>query len=191
MRKAPRLLKQFDAFSNDFVVGSIIQASEVENETVEAQKKDLLIITEKQRLVKIAKFIVKLLKRLMPRFTTEVNSVVAAVENRIQDAILTAVDSVIISSFQLQMKLIIGSSGHGPNIVVQNRDQRNFSRNMKGTPLMRASTPTYLKINHSKNDETGNKEGIGGIMINQLTTSKRTLITNCAQRSQNYYFSSN
>ena len=53
---------------------------------------------------------------------------------------------------------IIWSSARGPNSVVQNHDQRDFSGNMENTLLMTASSRTDLSINQDGNDEIRNGE---------------------------------
>ena len=44
----------------------------------------------------------------------------------------------------------IGSSGRGPNSVVQNLDQKHFSGNMENTRLMTASILLDLNIDQDK-----------------------------------------
>ena len=51
------------------------------------------------------------------------------VENRMRDAILTAMDKVVIPRAEMTVRSITGSSGHGPNSVVQNPARRDFTGN--------------------------------------------------------------
>ena len=81
----------------------------------------------------------------------EVDSVVAAVKNRLVDAFLTAMYNVVILRVEMAVRLITGSSRHVPNSVVQNLEQRDFSGIMEDTPLMTASSRTDLDINHIRN----------------------------------------
>ena len=48
------------------------------------------------------------------------------VESRMHDAILTAIDSVVIPTVDMAVKSITGSTGHGTNSEVQNPDRRDF-----------------------------------------------------------------
>ena len=48
------------------------------------------------------------------------DSVVAAVKNRVNDAILTRMDSVVIPRVEIAIRSIVGLSGNGPNNVLQN-----------------------------------------------------------------------
>ena len=84
----------------------------------------------------------------------------SAVENRVHDTILTALDNVVIPRIEMGLKSITGSSRRGPNSVVQNPDQRNFWGNMEKTPLMTASSRTDSNINQYRNYETRNSENI-------------------------------
>ena len=70
------------------------------------------------------------------------------------DAILTAMDKVVIPRVAMAVRSITGSSGHGPCSEVQNPDRRDFLGNAGNTPLMSASCNT----SQDKNDETRNEE---------------------------------
>ena len=58
----------------------------------------------------------------------KVNNAVMTVENRMHDAIVTAMDNVFIQRVEMAVRSITGSSGHGPNSVVQNLDKKEFHR---------------------------------------------------------------
>ena len=88
------------------------------------------------------------------------DSVVAAVENRVHDAILTAIDSVVIPRVEMAVGSITRYSGHVPSSVHGYPVQRNFSWNMEDTPLLMAFSRADLNINCSGNDETRNNETI-------------------------------
>ena len=81
-----------------------------------------------------------------------------AVNNRVHDVILTAMDNLVIPRVVLAVRSITGSSGHGPKSVVQYPDQENSSGNMENTPLMTASSRIDTNINKDKKDETRNVE---------------------------------
>ena len=70
----------------------------------------------------------------------EVDNDVTAVKNRIYDAILTAMDNVVIPRAEMAARSLTESSGRGPNGIVQNTAQRDFSGNTENTPLMSASS---------------------------------------------------
>ena len=89
---------------------------------------------------------------------SEVDNAVKAVENRIYDAILTAMDNVKTATVEMAVRSITELSGRGPNSVVQNPDQSDFSGNMEIILLVAASSRAYLNINRNKHDETRNFE---------------------------------
>ena len=63
-----------------------------------------------------------------------------AVENSMQDLILTAMDKMVIQRVEMAVRSITVSSGHGPNSVFQNLDLKDFTGNTEKTPLMSASS---------------------------------------------------
>ena len=79
------------------------------------------------------------------------------VGNRMHDAILTAMDKVVIPRVEMAVRLTNASSGHGPNSEVQNRDRRGFSGNVKNTPLMSVSSRIDFKTIPDGNDGTRNE----------------------------------
>ena len=88
----------------------------------------------------------------------KVGSAVAAVQNRMHDLILTAMNSVVMPIVGMAVKLITGSSRHGPNSIVQNPDQKDFLSGMDDIPLLTIYSRTDLNINDNENNETWNSE---------------------------------
>ena len=76
------------------------------------------------------------------------------VENRRHDAILTAMDKVVIPRFEMAVRSITGSSGHRPNSVDQNPGRRDFTGNTENIPLMSTSSQLDLNIDQDRIDET-------------------------------------
>ena len=74
------------------------------------------------------------------------------------DAILTAIDKVVIPRVEMAVKSITGLSGHGPHRDVQNPDRREFLGNAGNTPVKSASNRLHLNTSHDRNDETRNEE---------------------------------
>ena len=79
-------------------------------------------------------------KNLAERVRREVDSVVAVVENRFHDAILTPMDSVVIATVEKTVSSLTGSSGHRPKNAGQNFGRRNVSGKEEFTPLKTASS---------------------------------------------------
>ena len=86
------------------------------------------------------------------------SSAVMTVEKRMHDAILTAIDNVVIPRVQMAVKSITGSRGHGTNNEVQNPDRGDFSGNIRNTPLTWASSRLDLDNELKRNDETRSNE---------------------------------
>ena len=82
------------------------------------------------------------------------------VENGMQDAIFTIMDKVVILRFELAVWSITGSSGHGPNIVVQHADRRDFMRKTENTRIMSASSRLDLNNDQVRIDETRDFENL-------------------------------
>ena len=76
------------------------------------------------------------------------------------DAILTAVDIVVIPRVEMAVRSITGSSGHGPTSTVQNPGRRNFIENTENTPLKLASSWLDLNIDQDSIDETRDIENV-------------------------------
>ena len=88
------------------------------------------------------------------RIRNSVNSAVFAVENRIRDANLTALNNVVIPRVEMAVWLITGSSGNGPKSIVRKPDRRDFSGKTNNTPLRLASSHLDLNIEQDGMDET-------------------------------------
>ena len=72
-------------------------------------------------------------RNISDRVRNEFEIVVAAVESRVLEAILTVMDSVVMQRVGVAVRSITGSSGHGTNSVVQSRDHRVFLGSMEAT----------------------------------------------------------
>ena len=83
-----------------------------------------------------------------------------AVENRMHDAILTAMVKVAIPRVEMAMRSITNSSGHEPNSVVQNPDRRDFTAKTENTPLTSTSSRLGLNIDQDQFDESHDFENL-------------------------------
>ena len=75
-----------------------------------------------------------------------VDNAVKTVENRMLDAILAALDKIVISRAEMAVRPITGSSGHGPGSTIQNPNRSNFIGNTEIMPLKLASNRLILNI---------------------------------------------
>ena len=99
------------------------------------------------------------------QITKAVSSAVMTVKNRMRDAILTAIDNVVIPRFEMAVKSITSSTGHGTKSEVQNPDRRDSLGNIRNTLLMLASRRLYLNNELDRNDETRNDEDFEGARL--------------------------
>ena len=88
------------------------------------------------------------------RIKEAAHSAFNAVKNRMHDAILTAMNDVVIPRVEKAARSITGSSGNEPNSMVQNPDRRYFTGNTENTPLRLASSYLDLNIDQDIIDET-------------------------------------
>ena len=96
------------------------------------------------------------------------------VEIRVQAAVLTAIETLIIPGVELAMKSVNASSGHGIGSVVSDLDQGDFSGNIAGlrmTPSTRINSDTDLnRIDESRGNITG--EG-GDLLFNERNIDRQ------------------
>ena len=74
------------------------------------------------------------------------------------DAIVTALDQMLIRKVEMAVRSITDLTGHGPISEVQNPDRRDFLWNAGNTPLMSACSRLDLNTNQDFNDKTRNEE---------------------------------
>ena len=147
---------QLDETQNDFVISNRVNVNVSESEDVE--QKTNLQANDFERFDNSARQNQIIENDIDDQITRAVSSAVMTVENRMHDAILTAIDNVVIPRVGMAVKSITGSTGHGTNSKVQNPDRRDFIGHIKNTPLMSASSRLDLDAELNRNDETRNNE---------------------------------
>ena len=70
-------------------------------------------------------------KNIVSEVRSEVDSVMTAVETRVQDPVLTAIENLVIPRVGLAMKSVNASTERGMGGVVLNPEQRDFKGNSK------------------------------------------------------------
>ena len=95
-------------------------------------------------------------KNITDKIKKEVGKIVMAIKNRVNDAILTALDNVVIPPVEMAARSITQSSGRGPSSVIQNPDRKDLTGNTVNTPLISASSRVDLTVDQYRNDETRN-----------------------------------
>ena len=99
---------------------------------------------------------IKFLKRIMPTNAGKKNNAVTAVENRIYDAILTAMNNLVMPRIEMAVRSITELSGRGRNSVVQKPWSEGFFREY-GKDFSHIGW-VGLNIDQNRNDETRSVE---------------------------------
>ena len=151
-----RQLSHLDETLNDSAIGNSVNVNVSERETLEqeanCQPNDFRRLDNSERQNQVID------NHIDDQITRAVSSAVMIVENCTQDAILTAIDKVVIARVEMVVKSITGSTGHRINSEVQNPDRKNFVWNIRNFPIMLASSWLDLDNELNRNDETRNKE---------------------------------
>ena len=74
-------------------------------------------------------------KNIDYKVRTEVDSVMTAVETRVQDAVLTTVENLVTSRVELAINSVNASTGRGVGSVVLDPDKRGFPGNIEGLQM--------------------------------------------------------
>ena len=122
-----RLLSQLDDFDQDMIIGNA--ASERQENTMfneGTDNGDFTVGTSKIDLIVNANaMIVKTLERCFnERIDREMNNFVDTVEDRIQNAILAAIDNIVTPKIELAIRSINTSSGRDVTSVSANSERR-------------------------------------------------------------------
>ena len=152
-------LSQLNETLNDFVIGNNTNVSAAGNESLEPQTNGRYSSFE--RIIEGENSACRnqvLENNNDDKIKRAVDNAVMTVENRMHDAILTAMNNGIIPRVEMAVRLITGSSGQGPSSVVQNPDRRYFTRNTESTTLMSASNRLDLNVDQYRIGETRNVE---------------------------------
>ena len=126
-------LSQLDETLNDFVISSGTTVDTMRNEGLELQANGhdedfggiVNDVTQNQVIE----------SNVDNRIRDVDNHVVIALENCMHEAILTAMNDMVIPRVEIAVTLITGSSGIGPNSIVQNPHRRDFTENTENTRL--------------------------------------------------------
>ena len=87
------------------------------------------------------------------RIKDTIDSAVIVVENRMRNAILTAMNDVVIPRVEMSVRWITGSSGNGHSSIVQNLDRKDFTGITRNTPLRSASSQLDSNIEQDEIDK--------------------------------------
>ena len=150
-----RLLGQLDDFDRDMIIGNAVrerQENAVSNEATNDQ--DFTVGTSKNdSIVNGNAMSVKTLERCHnERINREMSNIVDTVEDRIQNAILTAIDNIVAPKIELAIRLLNASSGRDVTSVSANSERRE-----------------HLGINASFENASRNDDTLGVSNVNDET----------------------
>ena len=171
--------------SNDFVIGINTNVSAIEKETSEPHVNARYNNAEKNINGERRACQNQVIENnIDDKIRKAVDNAVMTVGNRMHDAILSAMDIIVIPRVEMAVRSITGSSVQGPSSVVQNPDRRDFTGNTENTPLMLASSRLDLNVDQDTDDEIRNVENFEDGDFPALRpnlTGERTLITKVFQ----------
>ena len=153
-----RLLSQLDDFDQDMIIGNAVSARH-ENIVVNegTNDRDFTIGTSSNNSVVNGNAMdVKTLERCFnERIDREMNNIVDTVEDRIQNANLTAIDNIVAPKIELAIRPINASSGRDATSVSANSERREHGG-----------------INTSFENASGNNNTLGVSNVNDETRQK-------------------
>ena len=122
-----RLLSQLDDFDQDMIIGNAV--SEIQENTVVNEgtnDRDFTVGTSSNDpIVNANAMSVKTLQRCFnERIDREMNNIVDTIEDRIQNAILTAIDNIVTPKIELAIRSINASSGRDVTSVSATSERR-------------------------------------------------------------------
>ena len=122
-----RLLSQLDDFDQDIILGNAARQNQ-ENDVVNegTNDREFTVGTSSNNSVfnEIAMNVKTLERCFNERIDREMSNIVDAVEDRIQNAILTAIDNIVAPKIELAIRSINASSGRDATSVAANSDCR-------------------------------------------------------------------
>ena len=111
----------------------------------------------------------------MPRRCAATDNVMTSVETRVKDAVLTAIENLLIPGVELAMKSANAPSGRSVNGTVLEPDHRIFLGNIEGL-RMTASSRMNSHTDLNRIDETHGNLTVeeGGLLVNKKNIDRQT-----------------
>ena len=153
-----RLLSQLDDFDQDMVIGNATserQGNVVVNGGTSDRDFTVGISSTNSFVNENAMNLKTLERRFNERIDREMSNIVDTVEDRIQNAILTAIDNIVAAKIELAIRSINASSGRDATSVSANSERRE-----------------HVGINTSFENASGNNNTLGVSNVNNETRHK-------------------
>ena len=110
-------------------------------------------------------------ENIVSKVRIEVDGVMTTLETRFQDAVLTAIENLVIPRVEMAMKSINASSGRNQDVNVMERDQRDFSGDIEDLRMTASSRINpYTDLN--KIDKT---RGNSALEVNDLVVNEKNI----------------
>ena len=154
-----RQFTQWNEILNVFVIGNSNNVSAIGNETLELQAISRYINAERSFNDENSTCQNQVIENIIDdKIQKRFDDAVMTIENQIHDAILTAMDNVVMPRVEMAVRSITGSSGQGSSSLAQNPDRADFTGNTENTRLMSASSRLDLIVDQNRDEETRNVE---------------------------------
>ena len=132
-------LSQLNETLNNYIIGKITNASAIVNETLEPQTNNLSNSCERIAVGENSACQDGVVDETIDdKIRKAFDNAVMTLKNRIHDAILTAMDNILITRVEMAVRLITESSIRGPSNMVLNPDQHDFTGITKNIALTSA-----------------------------------------------------
>ena len=112
-------------------------------------------------------------ENIFSKVRSEVDNAMITVETRVQDAVLTAIQNLVIPRVELAMKSADASSGRSIGGNVLEPDQRDFSGNIEGLQST-ASSRINSRTDLNRIDETRGNITVGDLLVNERNIDRQT-----------------
>ena len=140
-----RLLSHLDEFDQGIIIGNA--ASERQGNIIVIESNNFTVGTSSDNLVTNEKTVnVKTLERcFIEQIDREMIIIADSVEDRIQNSILNAIDSIVAPKIELAIRSINASSGRDSNFVTENAELGEHPRIFASFRIWKQQCTTYIK----------------------------------------------
>ena len=117
-------------------------------------------------------------KNIVSEVLSEMDSLMITAETRVQEAVMTVIENLVILSVELAMKSVNASSGHGIDSVLLDPEQGDLSGNIK-SPKTTASRRLNLHTHLNRIDETRGNITVerGDLLVNRRNIVQQNILS--------------
>ena len=175
-RQNQKIFSQFYESDTDFMIAQNNYDAPTENRTNTAEENITSICTKNPTQVNDSQLYVHTLERsVVNKVRSEVENVITTIETKVRDAILTAIESLVVPGVELAIKSVNAFYGRDVSSVVPDPNQKEFPGNIEGlqmTASSRINSITELnKIDETRGNITNES---GDLSINGKDFDRQT-----------------